>query len=287
MTRRATWAVVAVIGLTAAGCGDGTRTIATARPIDTGGTAQAVVLPKDPPPTTSDPASRALLDEMLKAHTGGDPAKIERLRSVVVSRTGRVTLESGPGKATWEFRWVWPDKFRVRAETEGHPTLLIGRNGDTAWTAPAPLPGEPAPTKLPVGEPKIRGVMADSYGESLALLVPLVEPGVVVSPHTDLEIKDKDDKKKVFAGLRVSGKGYPPTVIHVDRETKLLAHFTYEGWEQTTVTKEVTIGGLKEFDGVKLPERLFIKWNGRDFAEWTVTGVEAQANHEPKLFEGP
>ena len=49
----------------------------------------------------------------------------------------------------------------------------------------------------------------------------------------------------------------------------------------------MVVGGSKPVNGVTLPEKLYVKWNGQPFAEWVVTRVEFPATHDPKLFDGP
>jgi hypothetical protein len=275
MTRQTAWVAVVVLGAVA-GCSNNPPPIRVAPEYKPDPAEQPVALPREPAPATSDPAAQAVVADALNAHTNGQPKRIEDLRSTVQTRTGRLTGLTGEVKAEWELQWVWPDRLRLKWETPGQPTIVLVRSGGSAaQELPAP--------KRPITDKPLRGVLADCFGETMTALVPLADPSAVFTQAPDAEVN-----KRPAVGVRVAGKDFPPAVVHFDKQTKLLAQYAYEGVEnEVVVTKEVVVLGVKEFNGVKLPEKVQIKWNGRPNVEWTITKVEFPAKIDPKLFEGP
>ncbi|HVV70529.1 MAG TPA: hypothetical protein VHI52_03360, partial [Verrucomicrobiae bacterium] len=108
-------------------------------------------------------------------------------------------------------------------------------------------------------------------------------PGAVFAPYRDVDVNGKP-----AAGVAVSRPKYPPVVAHFDKQTKRLVQVTYEGLEgEKKVNKQLVIYSHKEFDGITLPEKVAVMWNGQTFAEWTVTKVEFPSALDPALFEKP
>ena len=59
-----------------AGCSSDPPPIQQAKKVSATPQGQAFVVPTDPPPAVTDPASKAIIEAALKAHTDGQPAKL-------------------------------------------------------------------------------------------------------------------------------------------------------------------------------------------------------------------
>jgi hypothetical protein len=277
MTRRGTLLAAGLAA--AAGCSDKPRPIREAKEVRQSGADASVDLPTEAAPATSDPAAAKVVADAIAAHTGGRPDRLDKLRSVDLTRTGTILALDPPPKTTWRIRAAWPDRYRMDVEMADGPKLVFTRVGDTGWRA-ALAPGA---TKEVLSAVNLKGVIADATYEWLALLAPLADSGLIVAPAPDATFGGRP-----AAGVRLGGKTLPRAVAHFDKETKLLAHFAYEGNEAgSPIHKEVRVGGVREFHGVKLPDKLTIKMGGRPAAEWSVTTVEFPVELPAKLFEEP
>jgi hypothetical protein len=232
-----------------------------------------VELPSGPTPTATDPAAKAVVDAALKAHTGGRVGTLDALRTARKVVAG--TLEGPNGRIAneWTFTWQWPDKMRVGIRIAGQPPAGIRRVGHSAWMTVAGNPEQP------ITEPNLSGTKAESFAECLLVLVPLADPRAVFTPAGDLTVRDRK-----AVGVRVSGPDWPGALCHFDAETNKLAQVSYQGHEGGPTTKEVVVLTDKAFGGVTVPERLALRWNGREVGEWTVKELTFPAT-DPKAFE--
>ena len=53
------------------------------------------------------------------------------------------------------------------------------------------------------------------------------------------------------------------------------------------VKKEYLWSGYKEFEGVKLPTKYLVQFNGKRVVEWTVTGYKFPEKVEDSVFGKP
>lgn len=262
--------------LVLAGCDRGPAPIVSVKPVQSAGPAAAIVLPTDPPPPSSDPASQAVVEAALKAHTDNQPAKLDGLKTARKVVAGTLTGPNGPVNNEWQFTWRWPDKLRTRMSIEGQPPAGVRRVGGSAWLS---ANGQP---EQPITGPNLKGVVAENCAECLLVLFPLADPATVVSKAGELTVRGKP-----AVGVRVSGPGWPTTVAHFDAGTRRLVQVSYEGYEGGPTTKEVVVLAEKAFDGVTVPERLAIRWTGREIGEWTVKELSFPVKVEPDTFEKP
>jgi hypothetical protein len=278
MARRVLWAVL--LGA-AAGCADGTRAIMTARPVESGPADKAAAeLAAGKKPDKSDPAAEAVVKAALDAHTGGKPDLLQKLKSVRFTRDTYGTVgTTQPARSKWEVHAVWPDRIRQRVEMttpQGVRVACECRNRDEVWLA---VGGD----KQVMSADQAAGFKIDVSAEWLWMLFPLAEPGTVVATAPDADIAGKP-----AAGVRVWAAGITDAVLYFDKETKLFAGMTFDGRDGTQrVVKDVHVLGSKSYDGITLPERMVLKANNRQVAEWTMPTFEPQPGIDPKLFENP
>jgi hypothetical protein len=265
-----------LFGAALGGCSREPPPLRTAREIHAEPTTTASVeLPAAKPPAKSDPAAVAVVTAALNAHTSNQPALVQKLKTIRLTREGRILI--GPQPMKQEIQAQWPDRYRVHAEfTRTGGVITVGWSGETGWKQ-SPAGSEPiAPAPL-------KDNQLDISGEWLSLLFPLAEPETIVATVADAEVN-----KRPAAGVRVWNPHLSDAILHFDKETKLLAQITYDGREQgRKVTKQVIVQSSRPFAGVTLPVQTVIKADGSDLAEWTVTSLDPQSSIDAKVFEKP
>ncbi|MCU0702458.1 MAG: hypothetical protein MUF18_00515 [Fimbriiglobus sp.] len=283
MNRHLTFAWLGLV-VAATGCEQKPPPVVVAKPIEQ---------PKDdgelkPPakPVASDPAARKLLDEVLAAHTGGQPGKLAAFKECSFTRKGQQEFNGGRLTATWKRDFIWPDRYRIRLDTgDGSGVKLtqtFALRGADSWAQAGDDPNPKAKTP-PENVPVIR---SQFFEDALTLLFPFADAAAVVAPAGD----DKDAVSgKELALLDV----WPATGGHarlaIDKKTKLLYRLTYLGREAVPVeplTKELTFLDYKELHGVKLAARMRVDTRAKSLGEWTELSVE-MTKPDAKVFDGP
>ena len=269
-----------LVALGCVGCSDAPRAIATAKKL--GGTELSVPaeVPAKAAPAQSEPAAKALVAEMLSAHTKGKPEAVKAFRSFENVRAGFVLSNNlEPMHQTWTVRGAWPDRYQIRAELPGLNTVVFSWSGDKGWRQLLnPQPGPPA--DLDAGD--LKTLKADATGEWLLLLFPLLEAETVVALEPARKVGDR-----ACPGVRVWHPALTEAVLYLDPATKELAQITFNGREsQQVVVKEFIVLELKKTAGVRLPSRLAQNASGKQLADWTFTRLEPKAD-DAKAFEKP
>ncbi len=263
----------------AGGCTKTPPPIQVARPIETDPTPAAVKLEKTPAPAKSDPASVAVVEAALKAHTGGKPELLAGWKSTSYKLDGVVTPRT-PTAATLEVKMEWPGKFRANWQLGPQVAYSQVRSGDAVWF-------ETKGGEKNLAEPeKARDLITDTPGEWLGFLGCLTDPSVVVGPYPPADALDRPT-----VGVRVWSPLLPPAALHFEADTKRLAQVTVLGRENgKDVTKEFVYKKGAVFtlpNGVLLPDERVVKIDGSPIAEWKLLSAEFGAPVDAKGFEPP
>lgn len=259
------------------GCGAKPAPIIEAKPIDKPKVDDNEL--KSPArPEASDPDAKRLLDQMLAAHTGGQPDKLAALKECTFTRKGHQESTAGRFPATWTRHLSWPGSYRLRVELElgsgvtQQIQFAFGSSG--AWRASG---GDKV--KTPLGPEDRLDVTAQCHEDALALLFPFTDPAVVVGKA------DTKDPNMSEVHAWVPAVGY--VRVGIDAKTKLLARLTYNGRESNVpVMKELTFEDHKEFAGVKLGTKVQVRTKAKPLGEWTDLTLDV-VKPDPKLFDGP
>lgn len=281
MKRR--WAAVAggvLLAVGLVGCGDNPPPVQEAKPIEQPKREDDKLVPPAKP-AASDDAGAKLLAEVLAAHTGGHPDKLAAFRECSFTRKGLIEGPGGKLSSTWNVQLAWPDRYRAATELQLGPgvkklaTFALTPSG--AWRRQ-----EGDKDKSPL-EPEHKADLLTQFQEdALFLLFVLADPATVVTRGTDETVGDAE-QYVIHA--------WTPAVeyarLDVNRKTKLISRFAYNGREvNTPVVKEVVFTDYKEFAGVKLAAKMYVKAKGQLLAEWTELTVDA-TKPDPKVFDGP
>ena len=269
-----------LVALGCVGCTDAPRTVATAKRRGDAEVSAPIELVAKAAPAQSEPAAKALVAELLNAHTKGKPEAVKAFRSFENVRAGFVVSgEPEPTYQTWTMRGAWPDRYQIRAELSALNTVVFSWSGGAGWRQVLnPQPGPAAD----LDAADLKTLKADATGEWLTLLFPLLEPETVVALEPARKVGDR-----LCPGVRVWHPALTEAVLYLDPATKELAQITFNGREsQQVVVKEFVVLELKETSGVRLPSRLAQNAGGKQLADWTFPRLEPKA-HDAKAFDKP
>ncbi len=233
-------------------------------------------------PVQSEPAARALLDEMLAAHTDGKPAAVNQFKSCYVVRSGAVEKPVGRLRMTWKTHMIWPDRYRVGMEVlgQGLTTQTYCMAPGNNWQFPS---GTNSPDKAPLAAEVVSTMQAQFEEDSITLLFGLLGEDVLVTRGVDETINGVE-----LLTLHVWTPGLSYAQIGIDKTTKLLRRILYNGRELTDlVIKELLVMGYTDINGVKMPSRIGIRGSGRPLAEWVDLTISTTEPLDAKLFEKP
>lgn len=277
---RRMWGVAGIMAIGTAvglGCSNDPPPIQHAKAVPGSNTDKPVELPPMTPPDKFDAAAKAIVDDAIKAHTGGKPELLQKLKSVEYTREGQA-LAGGqlPISSKWLIHAAWPNRVRFHLEMSDRPINVLCRNGDKVWQSSGGTKFEPP-------DDFARDFRIDATSEWLWMLFPLTEPSTVLAmaPETTANTRPA-------VGVRIWANGVTDAILHFDKETKLLVRITFEGREsRRKVTKELAILTHKTFHGLTLPDKMILKADGTVLAEWNTTALDFRPTIDAKVFENP
>ena len=235
-----------------------------------------------PIPTKSDDKARAVVDAALKATSGGQVARIEKVKAFRSSGKGVMRRPVGRQEldleTTREFESVWPNACRVRIESQSLKPLTLGMRRPALWMREGEL-------LVPLPDPRgaEESVAIDTLGHNwLLYLVPLYDPKVIVFDPVQTTVGDK-----VFDSVKASVPGYPLFALTFN-DAHLLTRVEYSNFETGTwVTKLLILGEHRPFDGILLPTKLDSLRNGTQVERWTMTKWEVVEKLDESTFDAP
>lgn len=219
---------------------------------------------------------RALLEKAIIAQ-GGE--RLARARSVIRSAKGELDAFPKPIAFVGEAQFNLPEQARWSFELEQDKQkslILLVLNKDKGWRSSGGAVKDLGPREL-------EDLREEAYVHYVMTLLPLLQNGAELAALPDAKVNDQP-----AAGLKVTSKGKPEVRLYFDKTTNLLAKAEYKGREaDLAVTKEIIVGGYKEFAGIKLPTKFLVQSNGKRVAEWTVTAYKLPDRVEEAAFQKP
>jgi len=257
-----------------AGCSNSPPPIAIAPVIEV----KAPEFKSPPKPNETDAAAKSLLNDVLVAHTLGQPGKISKLKTVGFEHTGTARGADGSqAQATWNVKYSGKRKCHALVTYIGGATLISVYNEGRGFF------GVQGQSRVPLTGTGLRDVTLQMGEESVMYLFGFDDPAIVAQTATVENIGDK-----AMLGLNI----WTPTVEHlllsVDAKTKLITRVQYQGSEAGTATvKDLRITGHREIAGFKLPEKYTVTANGILLFEWEKLAFDPEPVLDPKLFDVP
>lgn len=231
-------------------------------------------------PKESDAAAKALLAEVLAAHTGGKPERLAKLTSLTFERTGTARNPNGAyDPVIWKGKIEGKKKYQVLF-TYLYPqgsTIISVYNEGKGYRG---LLGKPTIT---LNASALQDVALQIGEESGLYLFGLNDPALIAQTATLPKAGEKE-----ILGLHVWSPTIRHLFLHLDAKTKRIVTIQYMGAEDGTPTlKEISITGHREIDGLLLPEKYTLTASGLLLSGWEKLAFEAGAAIDPKSFEVP
>jgi hypothetical protein len=294
MNKRAkiAWLFGIAIGMLSIGCDNTPPPVIVAKKIEE----QQLIVPELKPPirpAKSDESASQLLREMIAAHTGNSPDRLEKFKVCTFTRTG---IMDGTGwlPTSWTIDLAWPDRYRFRTEmqtTQDGVTLtqnqIFAMSPSSAWRmfglTRAGQQTQEKREQVTLDPDGARTLRTQMQEDSTLLLFPLVDAKTVVARGADQTVHGQE-----LIGLHVWTPALEYAQLSFDKKTKLLTRLIYNGREaHVNMVKELVVTEYQEFDGVKLASKLYVKANGRTLADWNKLTVTTGKPIDPKAFDTP
>ncbi len=217
--------------------------------------------------------ARAIIDKAMKALGGQE--QLADVKAVTWKEKGTYYGRGKGEPYTGTFAVEKPDKFRM--VIEGVFTLVL--NGDTAWTK---MNDE---TKEMTNE-QLAEQKEQHYASLVRTLTPLSGKAFKLAPLGEIKVA-----KSPAVGVKVSHKGHRDVNLYFDKETGLLvkSEFRVKASEQggKEVEQETFYSDYKAFDGVKFPQKIVVKRDGKQFVEAEASEFKPAAKLDKSLFDKP
>ena len=223
----------------------------------------------------------AILEKALQA--AGGEAKLAKLQGLTLKGKG---VYHEPGKPDLPFSGVWyyqgADKGRTLIQIEakgGKSEELRVINGDKGWIKEGKLDAQQM-DKDELAEEK-EGL----YFNWVTTLAPLKGKDFKLGPLDEAKVDGK-----AAVGFSITRKGHENINLYFDKETGLLVKSerkVKDGGTKKLVNEETLFSNFKEVDGVKIPLKFSVKWNGQPQAAAEMSEAKLVEKLDDKLFAKP
>ncbi len=223
-------------------------------------------------------APQQILERAIQAHAGST----QRLRSLAaIEQTQRGTLNSarGPMPLVMVIRQDQIERFRVdstlssgRMKTE----LTLTLNGDKAWQMTNQQSRE-------LNAAQTAGLRVEAKARAVTTLLPLLEKGWQMTSLPPRKIGNTS-----VVGFRATHANYPELDLYFDAKRHYLVQLLFEGEEAgLKLKKEWTFREFKSFQGIQLPTRQQVRYDGRPIANMEIVRYDFSTRLDPKIFQQP
>jgi len=226
-----------------------------------------------------DKDTKAILDKAIKA-LGGEK-KLGAVKAVTWKSKGKITFGGNDNEFTSQSTVQGKDQFRSEFEGDFGGNKIQGvtiLNGDKGWR-------KFMDNKMELDKD---GLANEKRNLSLQII-----------PSTVLPLKQKEFKveaageekvgDKTAVAIKVTGPDGKDFKLYFDKESglpvKLIAKVV--GFDGQEFTQETTLGGYKDFDGIKKATKIENKRDGEKFVEVEITEFKILDKVDPKTFAEP
>lgn len=232
-------------------------------------------------PERSEPAAREAAERAVRAITGGNPARLARLRYAVLSYRGSVVLPTSPLPAAATLRWeiAWPDRARATYDIAAAVRQTFYLRGNLGWRSEVTAAGDERP-----GELNPRDVGRIISTELIA------QPGVMLGlTLADANAILFDARRQGDAtSFRLKLSEAPVLTITCDAATNLPTRVEYQPREfGRLVHKLLVMTDHQPADGLMLPTKLEFSQNHRLGEEWKLDKWEFPETIDDSRFGPP
>jgi hypothetical protein len=215
----------------------------------------------------------AIIDKAIKATGGAD--KLAKAKAVTWKEKGTYYGQGNGLAYTGNYASQGADQWRM--EIVDVFTMVV--NGDKGWTKTAN--GTEDMTKEQLAETK-----EGAYSGWITSLVPLKEKEFKLSLLGEIKV---DDKPAV--GVRVSSKGHRDVNLYFDKDRGLLVKSSMQVKSQENegkeMSQEVFYTDYKELDGIKVPHKVVVKRDGKDYVVAETIEMKRSEKLDASVFAKP
>lgn len=222
-----------------------------------------------------------LLDKAMQA--AGGEAKLAKLQGIMLKGKG-VFHEAGgqniPFTGTWYYQGA--EKYRQYMEMEvmKQKTMeLRVVNGDKGWTKDGPLEAQ-IMDKDELGAEK-----ENIYFNWVTTLAPLKSKEFKLTLADEIKVDGK-----AAVGLLIARKGQRDVKLYFDKTSHSLVKTERKVRDLGTrkdVLEEMYFSNVKDVDGIKIPLKYSVKWDGQPLADAEMIEAKAAEKLDEKLFAKP
>jgi hypothetical protein len=254
----------------------------------------AITVPPDDPkdsgptiPKESEPDAKKIVARCLQAASGGDSAKLAKLRTFRLSLVGSTLLPSPQGtvvrmESTRHVEMAWPNRARLEDVLQSKVSVLSGVRWPSVWVQQQLPDG----TWQPRHPNRIQErLFLSQYAANICF--PFLNP--------------LTDDKTIFYGWKTVASGdsttdiiqaaipdCPPFALHFDPKTGYLLRVVFAAEDgQQLISGVVGLSEYKSFDGILLPSRITYEHGGVSSEEWKVDKLEFVPTIDAARFDPP
>lgn len=287
--RRGALVIPLLIGAAVLGCKPEPPPLQTAKPTEQPKSTQFELKPPAKP-AESDRDAHAKLSAFLAAQTADKPEALQKLKSMNYTRNGVMFLSGPPGLAASQtVDLSWPAKFKHSNEITAQvvATVGIGLGGLENWISNRQRNfGEPVALPLPkdkLTDDLLVTAKRQLQEDACFLLFPFADPATRVLPAEGAAVGDSD-----CYGLHTWSPALEYALLHIDKKTNSLVRLAFTGHENSRdVLKELLCEDHKIYDGVRLPNRVYVRAGGVELAEWRSLKVTSNTTFAATHFDNP
>src|SRR5262249_32469191 len=216
---------------------------------------------------------KAVIDAAIKASGGAE--KLAKFNSETWKEKGTYYGMGAGQPYTGTYAVSFPDRFRM--EIEG--AFVIVLNGDKAWFKAGDNTSE-------MGKEQLEEQKENLYASWVASLLPLKDKAFTLAALEEIKV---DNRPAV--GVKVSRKDHRDGSLYFDKETGLLVKTASHPKDLEAggkeITQEVFLSDYKEVEGAKVPMKVVVKHDGKQFVEAENVDVKPSPKLDDKTFAKP
>lgn len=217
--------------------------------------------------------TRAVVDKALKAIGGED--KLEKLKAQTWKEKGTYYGMGDGVPYTANYSSQWPGQFRM--EIVGFFTVVL--DGDKGWMKMNDDTTEMNAEQL--AEQK-----ESHYAGYVTTLTPLKDKAFTLSPLDEVQVNGR-----AAEGVKVTHKNHRDVNLFFDKENGLLIKSDQRAKDLENGGKEVLqeafYSDFKDIDGIKIPMKIVIKRDGKQFVEAEHSDVKLVEKLDKSVFAKP
>jgi hypothetical protein len=218
-------------------------------------------------------SARSLVDKAIEAAGGAKTLAKHQAATWNEKGTYYGMGDGLPYTATYAVQWPKQTRMEVK------DVFTVVLNGDKGWKKGQDETKEMTKEEL------------DQQGHELkagwiASLLPLNDRAFTLKKLGDIKVEDQ-----AAAGVLVTRKAHPDVKLYFDKNTGLLVKTEHRAKaaeeEFKEVTQETYLSDYREVDGAKVPHKIVVKRDGKNYVEAEVSNYKAKGKLDNSVFAQP